>query len=119
MLQSRDFFPAENLVLGGAMPYLHHPGYGSNKQRFRSTAEVSNILDRSLNAVLILSARDMLFLSEEEHSKGKACGTFSVPGLSVWQMSSDLSDGQAEPQLRNFSGTKSSAQWKTHKNSQN
>lgn len=65
------------------MPGLHHPGYGPNKQRFRSTTEVSNISDKSLNAVLVLSAHGMLFLSEEECSRGKACGIFSVSGLSV------------------------------------
>lgn len=105
--------------MGGALPDLYHAGYGSNKQLFRSTTEVSNILAKSLNAVLILSARGMLFLSEEERSRGKAWGIFSVSGLSVWQMSSDLSDGQAEPQFRNFSGTKQSGLWKTHKPSQN
>lgn len=93
----KGFFPAGNLVLGGAMPDLHHPGYGSNKQYFRSTTEVSNILDKCLNAVLVLSAHGTLFSSEEECSKGKACGIFNVSGLSVWQMSSDLSDSQAEP----------------------
>lgn len=58
------FFPAENLLLGGAMPGLHHPGRGSNKQCFRSPTEVSNILDKSLNTALILSIQGMLFLSE-------------------------------------------------------
>lgn len=51
------------------------------------------------------SVHGMLFSSEEECSRGKACGIFSVSGLSVWQMSSDLSDSQAEPQFRNLSGT--------------
>lgn len=99
----KGFFPAENLLLGGAMPGLHHPGHGSNKQCFRSTTEVSNILDKSLNTTLILSVQVMLFSSEEECSRGKACGIFSVAGLSVWQMSSDLSDSLAEPQFRNLS----------------
>lgn len=102
----KGFFPAGNLALGGAIPDLHHLGYGSNKQHFRSTAEVSNILDKSLNAALILSANSMLFSSEEECSRGKACGIFSVSGLSVRQMSSDLLDGQPEPQFRNLGGTK-------------
>ena len=65
------------------MPDLHHPGYGSDKQGFRSTTEVSNILDKSLNAVLVLSAHGMLFASEEECSRGKVCGIFSVPSGGV------------------------------------
>lgn len=60
----KGFFPAENLLLGGAMPGLHHPGHGSNKQCFSSTTEVSNILDKSLNTALVLSVQDMLFSSE-------------------------------------------------------
>lgn len=60
----KGFFPTENLLLGGAMPGVHHPGHGSNKQYFRSTTEVSNILDKSLNTELILSVQGMLFSSE-------------------------------------------------------
>lgn len=86
--------------------YITLDGYGSNKQRFRSATEASNILDKSLNAALVLSANSMLFSSEEECRGGKACGIFSVSGLTVWQMSSDLSDGQAEPRFRNLGGTK-------------
>lgn len=82
---------------------LHHPGYGPNKQCFRSTTEISKILDKSLNPVLTLLAHSMLFLSREECRRGKVCDIFSVSGLSVQQMSSDLLDSQQ------------STLWKTHK----
>lgn len=53
------------------MPDLHHLGYASNKQCFRSTTEVSSICDKCFSAVLVLSAYGMLFSSEEECSKRK------------------------------------------------